>query len=188
MLSVLFFVFLLVYLDYNLLSDISELARGAFQDYRDAARELSITPNNSSVITRISMLAASSQIIMEYPGGIGLSGWHYLRKDFGFDLGILIDPHNNYMLSFMSFGIIGGIVYQLALVIYPIILALNARKTEIFLILLFVSICNLTNSNFQKHQFFIMYCLFLAFFLGRCVELSEARKNFGQRQVTRENV
>ena len=53
LLSVLFFVFLLVYLDYNLLSDISELARGAFQDYRDAARELSITPNNSSVITRI---------------------------------------------------------------------------------------------------------------------------------------
>ena len=49
---------------------------------------------------------------MEYPGGVGLSGWHYLRKDFGFDLGILIDPHNNYMLSFMSFGIIGGIVYQ----------------------------------------------------------------------------
>ena len=80
LLSVLFFVFLLVYLDYNLLSDISELARGAFQDYRDAARELSITPNNSSVITRISMLAASSQIIMEYPGGIGLSGWHYLER------------------------------------------------------------------------------------------------------------
>ena len=45
---------------------------------------------------------------MEYPGGIGPSGWHYLRKDFGFDLGILIDPHTH-MLSFMSFELLAAL-------------------------------------------------------------------------------
>ena len=159
-------------LNYDTILNGFDFIKSAMQSYDVAVNQLTVTPSNSSIITRLSMWAASGKILMDYPGGIGLSGWHYLRKDYGFDLGILIDPHNNYIHTFLSFGFVGGLFYQIVLLLYPSLIAIKSKHVGYVLTLFFIALCNVTNSNFQKHQLLMLYIVFLAFFLNKYVRNS----------------
>ena len=128
----------------------------------------------ASILTRLSLWMSSIGIIFEFPLGIGLSNFNYIKSDFGYSTAVFIDPHNDMINSYVQNGLIGGTVF-LGLIFFGIF-ALDLRgrhqpyAERVFPLLIFGALTGLTNSNFNKHQFFFLFS-----FVVFCVLIKKAR-------------
>ena len=141
--------------------DILSFVTKALNSYENARQAVNITETTSSIVTRLSMWFSAWNMLQEYPFGTGYSGWHYLSDRYGVVFTMFIDPHNDYLFSLINYGIVASFVYFYVIYFLPL-KKYSKRGNKIFLIpILFVMSANLTNSNFYKHQFFILFLIFI---------------------------
>ena len=122
----------------------------------------------SSLMTRLSLWLSSLDIIIEFPFGVGLSQFNFLKASYGFSLPIFIDPHNDYLNFIVQYGIFNGLIFIFLLYVYPLYLrftnGVDVPRNVLIKLIFFIWITSLTNSNFNKHQFFFMtvFIIFVA--------------------------
>ena len=115
----------------------------------------------ASVTTRLSLWVASVTMLYDFPFGLGLSQFNFLKADYGFSIPVFIDPHNDYLNFLVQYGIVGGSIFLFMLLIQPVIALKRERsngpRNAVTQLIIFSSLTGLSNSNFNKHQFFFMF-------------------------------
>jgi len=112
----------------------------------------------SSILTRLVLWTSSFGIFIEYPFGIGFSSFNFLKESFGFTLPVFIDPHNDYLNIFVQYGFIGGILVLYTIYLAPFLIQ-DLKKENLYFIstiFIYILLTSLSNSNFNKHQFFFL--------------------------------
>lgn len=137
-----------------------------------------ITPESSSIITRVQLYRTSFRMIEEDPiWGIGAGKWNYVKPRFGFDQPILIDSHNGYLALLSQYGIPGGIVIIFFLFVVPALLFLkNIGKYEhisdsgvwvLGIVSFGMAICELSNAGIFKPQVFAILSMIAMMLLAQ---------------------
>jgi O-antigen ligase len=112
----------------------------------------------SSILTRLVLWTSSFGIFIEYPFGIGFSSFNFLKESFGFSVPVFIDPHNDYLNIFVQYGFIGGILVLYTIYLAPFLIQ-DLKKENLYFIstiFIYIFLTSLSNSNFNKHQFFFL--------------------------------
>lgn len=131
---------------------------------------ITITPESSSMVTRLNLWWASWSMLSDYPWlGVGPGGWAYSKEDFGIFYYGVLDPHQDLINYLVSYGFLGGGLFYVAIFIFPLLRALNKWPVSYpwaGLLLVFL-IAGLTNAVTWKHQVAALcyFSAFLIFFL-----------------------
>jgi len=100
--------------------------------------------------------------IYEMTNLLGKKQFNKLFYDCGLDMKYQFNPHNNFVLYFMQFGII-GVILLLFVIIYQFKIASKLHSTDIFLLLTVTLIGMMSTSLISMH---IKYMFFYAFTLS----------------------
>lgn len=122
----------------------------------------------TSILTRLVLWSSSFGIFIEYPFGIGFSSFNFLKESFGFTVPVFIDPHNDYINIFVQYGFFGGIIVLYTIYLAPYLMQALKKENLYFIstIFIYIFLTSLTNSNFNKHQFFFLAIFsFFSFFI-----------------------
>ena len=119
----------------------------------------------SSITTRLSLWITSFDLIKDFPFGIGLTQFNFLKLDYGFMVPVFIDPHNDYINFILKYGIINGSIMIYILFVHSLVI-INAQKSYklksvTVKLMFFVILAGLSNSNLDKHQFFFLFIFIL---------------------------
>jgi len=69
-------------------------------------KRIKITPDNSSIITRLKLFSTSLNMFSENSlFGIGHGRWNWYKYDYGYENKVLIDSHNGYLANISQYGI-----------------------------------------------------------------------------------
>jgi hypothetical protein len=164
-----FMLILVGFLNYELLQDLIVPLKLFIEtpDYSSLIEQDMVGGPLSSALTRLSLWWTSFNILSEYPMGIGSANFNYLKVDNGFLLPIFIDPHSDYIYSFVQYGWLGGMVFLGLVYGYPLVRIkydhVNYKSYLIRSPLFFLLLTSVSNSNLNKHQLFfiVIFCLFI---------------------------
>lgn len=119
---------------------------------------IEVTPDSSSMKTRLILWWGSIGLFQEnYVAGIGPGFWPYYRSQMGIEYETLLDPHNDFLLYLLSYGLFIGFLFYFMVFVYPIISCLKRRDVFLncmtwFGIVVAFTIAGFTNSVSWKHQ------------------------------------
>ena len=120
----------------------------------------------SSITTRLSLWITSFDLIKDFPFGIGLTQFNFIKSEYGFIIPVFIDPHNDYINFILKYGVINGLIMIYLLIIYSLRINIIHKSYEIksltIKLMLFITLVGFSNSNFDKHQFFLLF-IFIMF-------------------------
>ncbi|WP_456415747.1 O-antigen ligase family protein [Thiolapillus sp.] len=118
--------------------------------------------STSSLHSRFILWSITTNIILDnLILGIGNGVWNYIKYDYGSPFEVLLDPHNDYLMIFASYGII-GLISTFYIYIYPTyksFTSINKYSTLGSLVSVFIvplSISAISNANSSKHQLFAL--------------------------------
>ncbi len=123
----------------------------------------------SSLVTRGTLWVSSIEIFSKNVLGAGNLMFNVLRYEI-YDVPILLDPHSDYFGFLVSYGFFGVLVWP-AFVIYVFCSTIKLSRSHfafwsykftVYFSLSVLFVSSITNSNFQKHQLF-MLCIILFF-------------------------
>lgn len=137
----------------------------------------------SSLLTRVSLWISSLNMIYEFPLGIGTSNFNFLKAEYGFDMPVFIDPHNDYLNFLIQYGVIGGLFFVILIFVYPVMicqrLKVYGERITFTQMIIFSFLTSITNSNFNKHQFFFIFIFILFVSLPKASSYQFVRSNRG---------
>lgn len=118
----------------------------------------------SSLMTRHSLWSASLEIFSDNFLGVGNLIFNVLRYEY-FKVAVLLDPHSDYFGFLVGYGVL-GLGFYITFLVYSYFLVFKfsgqyfssgySYPFATFFALSVLSVSSLTNSNFQKHQFYIL--------------------------------
>lgn len=135
----------------------------------------SYSEDTTSLATRYVIWTSSMRMLVDHPLlGIGPGVWNSIKSDYGVWFGVLLDPHNEYIAIFTSYGLFfGGAVIGVC-ILGPIVIGLKRFNStnpyyrsilrSCVWFILSMGISGLFNASLLKHQMsaiFIMVLLFL---------------------------
>lgn len=167
---------IVLYLSWNTIADLLESSGkydfAAIFDLLKEGRNVPRTSTTSSLLTRIELWSTSSNMIKENPmTGIGFNMFDNLKDEFGFDVDVVIDPHNGYLYLLSALGLISGITFIYFLYIRPWIVYYKCTSSEIKSFCIFnmgMSICEFTNAGVFKYQIFAMLVFLTLYSYKEC--------------------
>ncbi|WP_095601156.1 O-antigen ligase [Pseudomonas sp. PIC25] len=125
----------------------------------DDPSAISVTPESSSMITRLRLWWATLEMIGDHPWlGIGPGVWAFLKVNYGVEFESILDPHQDLLSYLVSYGVVLGGVFFISVFILPIFKVGKLRGlysgslwgwVGIILVLLFAGA---TNAVTWKHQ------------------------------------
>ena len=122
-------------------------------------------------------------MIYEFPLGIGTSNFNFLKAEYGFDMPVFIDPHNDYLNFLIQYGVIGGLFFVILIFVYPVMicqrLKVYGERITFTQMIIFSFLTSITNSNFNKHQFFFIFIFILFVSLPKASSYQFVRSNRG---------
>ena len=104
-------------------------------------------------------------LIKDFPFGIGLTQFNFLKLEYGFVVPVFIDPHNDYINLILKYGIINGSI-MIYILFFRSLAIVNSQKSHMLKsvtvkLMFFVILTGLSNSNLDKHQFFFLFIFIL---------------------------
>jgi hypothetical protein len=126
------------------------------------------TPESSSIITRVEVwLKTADMARTHWLTGVGPGNWSFLKADWDIRYGDLLDPHNDVLNFFVSYGVPFGLLFFAAVLCYPLIGGYRASfkshddfLQSCFAFILCIAITGLTNATLWKHQIFALTVIF----------------------------
>lgn len=151
--------------------------------YDFESKGVSVTPENSPIISRFNLFRTSSNMINNnFLFGIGPKLWNKKKYDYGYNQFVLIDSHNGYLSFLSEYGVFVGLIF-IWLFIYPLI---NSNiEFKLYPLIAFNYVFLLTEfSNSGTYKFQIFSILFLSslilyknkFFSSRTLKINNSLK------------
>ena len=161
-------LFIALYLSWNTISNLLEESGKydlvAIVDLVKERGNVVRTSTTSSLLTRLELWSTSGNMIEQnYLTGIGFNMFDNLKDEFGFEVDVVIDPHNGYLYLLSALGLIWGAAFIYFLYIRPWIVYHNCDSSEIKSFCIFnmgMSICEFTNAGVFKYQIFSVLVFF----------------------------
>lgn len=129
------------------------------RDGIDDLDSILITPESSSMVTRLKLWWASLDMLQAHPWlGIGPGVWGFMKTDYGIEFDSVLDPHQDLLNYLVSYGLVFGGAIYFSVFIFPIIRVCKLRRVVaappwgwvgIVVVLLFAGA---TNAVTWKHQ------------------------------------
>ncbi|KAB0302367.1 O-antigen ligase family protein [Vibrio fortis] len=122
------------------------------------SENIKIDETNSSMLTRFTIWFASIRMFFDnFVFGVGFGQWNFLKTDYSIPFNVLLDPHNDYIFYFVSYGFISGFLFVHMTYLRAIIYVIRTRRciqaiNPYYYALFGLSISSLTNANTSKHQ------------------------------------
>ena len=138
--------------------------------------EISASETTNSLLTRLSLWETSIKMLFDNPfTGIGWNLFNVLKYEYGFDVEVIIDPHNGYFLFLSQLGFWGCLwVYYILFrcwVIYKKTDDMDLKTLAIFN--MGMTICELSNAGTYKYNV-LSFLLFISIYI---------QKEFSQREA-----
>lgn len=138
--------------------------------------EITATETTSSLLTRLSLWETSIKMLIDNPlTGIGWNLFNVLKYEYGFDIEVIIDPHNGYFLFLSQLGIWGLLwVYYIFFRSWIIFKKTGDLDIKTFAIFnMGMTICELSNAGTYKYNV-LSFLLFISIYI---------QKEFSQREA-----
>lgn len=141
--------------------------------------EITATETTSSLLTRLSLWETSIKMLFDNPfTGIGWNLFNVLKYKYGFDIEVIIDPHNGYFLFLSQLGLWGGLwVYYIFFrcwIIYKKTADLDLKTLAIFN--MGMTICELSNAGSYKFNV-LSFLLFMTIYINYEYKQRESQLN-----------
>lgn len=128
---------------------------GSFDD----PSAISVTPESSSMITRLKLWWATIDMLVEHPWiGVGPGVWAFLKMDYGVDFDSVLDTHQDFLNYLVSYGLILGVVSYIGIFVYPVLILYKLRRCGVDFpwawggMLIVFLFAGATNAVTWKHQ------------------------------------
>ena len=138
--------------------------------------EITATETTSSLLTRLSLWETSIKMFFDNPfTGIGWNLFNVLKYKYGFDIEVIIDPHNGYLLFLSQLGLWGALwiyyIFFRCWIIFKKTCDLDIKTFAIFN--MGMTICELSNAGTYKYNV-LSFLLFISIYI---------QKEFSQREA-----
>lgn len=127
------------------------------ENYSDPSSIL-VTPESSSMITRLILWLGTFDMIKEHPGlGVSPGNWAFHKQQYFIPFEDILDPHQDLLNYLSSYGVLPGAYFYFLIFFLPILLMLRSKfrlDSNWFWVSVVVtfSVAGLSNAVSWKHQ------------------------------------
>ncbi|MEC9483027.1 MAG: O-antigen ligase family protein [Halomonas sp.] len=150
-------------------------------DSFQAGQQIPITPDTSSIATRIKLWGATLNMLGDYPWlGVSPGGWAFSKNEYAINYLYVLDPHNELLNIAVSYGMIIGLFLFYYIYIFPCVKSFYlSPKSNVWpwlSIVVVLLVAGVSNAVTWKHQvaFLVLYSSLLVvtsernFFRNEC--------------------